>query len=619
MSEILAFKLGNQIFSSDPSASVSASTSSPLDSARGPGPKLFVSNERLSPLISNYQVSSPSGIDWYRSSELPFEDVVADYRLSNDQVNKLKEIWVQARTAEGKDVGVYLRHLIPELLERGGDGLNALHELATGDMLLKVSEMRRQDHVAARIASAADRNLRRQGHTSFCTAAIQSLDELSAVAWIKVSRDLFLHGEHKWPNGRVMQLGYGESLADRIVNVEKRLLTWIPKQTGMDLNDESQPYQLKGGYVCAQPDPLSTLILAEMKEQNSPGANLGGGQQEQEWSLSAAELGKYEVYVARRDARIPLNEQGMAIRPGRRSVSSVTPLEYVSIDLDRQWSNLKIDRPKTAADTVAIFSDLSKQRELLDENKSLLGTQINIGWGDHKCVPGKKSEHGYHQMQVVNKITNESGQTFYILINPIGDYIKSDGPGRASRYEYGTTLGDVYGSGMKWTQLSHGLVQVSAEDFERHLEHVTVALRNERSSYVEGKKGLVLTSNGLMEFASRVNVGKGIPVPGTPPPAPAEDVYVMYEVQRAEPSPNVGSPVSSLGELSNKIALAENSIKARSMYLRDNPEAEKSKDPARYKRLEDELRNFDNKIAAEEERRRRRRRQQDEQSESVST
>jgi hypothetical protein len=560
------------------------------------------------------QASSFSGVDWYRSSELSFKEVIEGQRLTPDQEQKLKDIWTQARTANDKNVGVYLKSLIPDLLEERAEGLNSLHELATGKMIIEgqISEMRRKEFLAEWVATAADRVLRLQGHTDFCTNTDQAKHEFSVVEWMKLGNGLYLKGECTQPNGRQMFLGHGATLEERLEDVRERAMPYITMKTGMGFNDNEQPKELMRRMGCAQPNPLVTLALLELKEQNSAGANLGGGQEEHEWSLSASEFGDYETYVARKDARIPLNKHGLAVRPGEGSTTSVTPLDYVGLDLDRQWKDLQVVRPKTAEDTVAMFSDLAKQRQLLDENKRLIGTQVVTRWGDPQHDPNKQSEHGYHHTTVVNKITDERGEPFYILLNPAGDYINRQ---TGSTYKYGTQLGDTKGSGMKWTQLSHGLVQVSARDFEANFERVTVPLMHEKSSYYEGKKGLILTKTGLKELESGANIGKEIRIPGTPPPVPVGDVFIMHEIKLADPSPSTGSQVSSLGKVLEAVLLAKDSANKRIGYLVVNPQAYNSGSTDQYERHLKLVSKYE--PFADRSERRRKRKEQEEQDLSI--
>ena len=473
----------------------------------------FFSNKMKHPKVSAYApdttaVKTNLGIG--EKSSLDFQSTIAGYDLNPSQRGKLAEIWKASHLDNSHNAGKALRDIIPDLIAGDQKALDNLHKLATSPDVLGISELRRKEFIFEIAHMLSDNRNINQGHTSFCTVTIQS-SGMSTSQWVEYASGLLLKGEGKQPSGRSVAIGSGDSLGERLKDVEDRINPWLIKKTGKGLFDTADDSALIDKIKTRQPGAVMTLLLAEMMEQTSGDVTKSRGQTERQFAQSRRDNAGFESYTARRGAQISVDGQGKPVwltdaQPA--DVRKVSVTEYIDITISRQQREAR--------------SSVSSSGEDISRR---VGVMINTRWADP--IPNEKVEsaHKYHQI-CVKDVTEMNGQKVYICLNPTGDYYKDSSSGSGSREKFaaGTVLGEVNKpNGVKWTQLGNGMVAIDAEVFERSVMHAAVDFTDRKYTWRPGDQGIVVRGVGDQQL-------QGVPAL----PTTEDEVFEMYEVKQNE-------------------------------------------------------------------------------------
>jgi hypothetical protein len=440
-----------------------SSARSPLTKVSGPRPITFQ---------PGIVVNSVHGLDRHEISKLSFDSVVAGAGLVTEQKKALlngqsealqisyqemlREVWKEAQI-NGRDVGRDLQRILPDLV-RDPELLERLYSVAKAETLLsvKVAAERRREFLSEIIVAAADRMSINQGHTHFCTVTDQ-LGDTSMSNVIKLMCGLALDCQVESRGGEKILAGRGMDLQSQSSDLQGRIIPFIEKKVGQSITSSGVSTLQLQQLGARQPGVIMSTLLACLMEINGQDVTKSQGQKWDGFTRTRQVIKGHEVVCAGYDAKIPVDRSGRPVwchdsnRNENRDVECtkrVTLMEYIDITLAR--------------------------KELEGESSQITGIGVNMRWSDPVHDPNRQSKHACHTQSIIGRKVDDSGQVWYVLDNPVGDYYQFTGADQPpKRFAPGDVLGNQAGT---WWKVGSepGLVEVREDVLKNSLIHLMV-------------------------------------------------------------------------------------------------------------------------------------------------
>ncbi len=377
--------------------------------------------------------------------QLPFNQVILGANLTPEQKSQLQTIYDKARDipqpnsgdsrlTSARDRGQDLKKLLPLLLEKNGELLQQMFELATSDRLFletlpadataeKVAdfERRRADYMVDVLCNAANVKKLGQGPGMTCTPAAQLkhlVKKIGPAEYIRIATDYGSQGEVTIESTKVMKSRpeyHERSIANSKANLE-----------------DIKSVRTSAG---------SQNLLYAIMDLEIPEGTPQSGSFWWQYTGGLRHLTGHEVACAAPTGEVLLDGNGRAVRTEGQSVSKATAFSYMVSNLRRN-----------------------------EETASFL---IDTEWSHAGAYSGAQGEHGRHMLQGTGAVTRcgADGVTAEYLVcdNPIGKYVdRSTG----SFYPAGTVLGEKNGF---WFETgADGTVYIRMDVAERNLKTIAI-------------------------------------------------------------------------------------------------------------------------------------------------
>jgi hypothetical protein len=370
----------------------------------------------------------------------------------------LETVWRVAQI-KGQDFGRDIQALVP-LLRDKPERLEQLYAVATSTSLFGIDrdskaatagafDVMRSELLVEVIRGASGSKLFCQGEVNSCTdngtRPLLSPDEI-----IRLTCGLAIDGQCTTLGGDRLVVGNNDPA------VYARVLSFAQEKSGLQLSGDGSLSRTAESVTVRLPSLGMAIVSATIMSLTGIDPCKDEGQSSEGYTQIVRSLTGIDTACAARDAIIPVNKSGRAVKDDRDAVKQLSQIDYLD-------------------ETLRQIAASGGQKDLgYGSSPVHKGVPVDIQWMDINPNSAGERRHGRHAMLATALTHHDDGHEYYTLLNPLGDSIRAPRqPGDPVRfYPPGTELGDK--SSIWWKTGENGVVYVRKDVFEKNLMTVMV-------------------------------------------------------------------------------------------------------------------------------------------------